>query len=190
MALTLEDIIRQTGEFGQGWALPHARRVLKLARRIAGDIQPDWQALEYAAHLHDWGAFPRFAQPGVDHALRSRQVAENEVLPEAALPAETATRVLEAIELHDYRDPRPAVSPEALLLREADCLDFLGAVGFAREFAWGPNNLATCHQRILRKQEILRTRFTLPAARKIAEVRLGRLEQILTWFEDEGMGEL
>lgn len=190
MTVTLDDIIRQTGEYGQTWALPHARRVLKLARRIAGDLQPNWQALEYAVYLHDWGAFPRFVQPGVDHALRSRQVAESEVLPETGLPAETAARVLEAIELHDYHDPRPAASAEALLLREADCLDFLGAIGFAREFAWGPNNLSVCHQRVLRKQEILRTRFTLPAAQEIAEVRLRRLDQVMTWFEEEGMGDL
>jgi uncharacterized protein len=190
MTITLDDIVRQTGEYGQGWALPHARRVLNLAHQIAGDLRPDWQVMEYAAYLHDWGAFPRFTQPGVDHALRSRQVAESKVLPESGLPADTVARVLEAIELHDYRDPRPAVSPEALLLREADCLDFLGAIGFAREFVWGPNDLSVCHQRVLRKQEILRTRFTLPEARKIAEVRLERLEQILTWFEEEGLGEL
>ena len=190
MTLTLDDIMRQTGEYGQGWALPHARRVLNLARRIAGDLLPDWQALEYAAYMHDWGAFPRFAQPGVDHALRSRQVAEREVLPETGLPAETTARVLQAIELHDYRDPRPAASPEALILREADCLDFLGAIGFAREFAWGSKNLSVCHQRLLRKQEILRTRFTLQAARKIAEVRLERIGQVIAWFEEESMGEL
>ena len=77
-----------------------------------------------------------------------------------------------------------------MILREADCLDFLGAVGFAREFAWGPNNLAACHQRILRKRDILKARFTLPAAQEIAKERLRRMEEILVWFEEEGMENL
>ena len=111
MKISLAELILKTDEYGAGWALAHARRVLLLARRIAGDLQPDWLALEYAAYLHDWGAFSQFAQPGVDHALRSRQVVESQVLPEAGLPAETAARILDAIEYHDYRDSRPAPRP-------------------------------------------------------------------------------
>ena len=154
------------------------------------DLQPDWLALEYAAYLHDWGAFPRYLQPGVSHALRSRQVAESEILPQAGLDAAANQRILEAIELHDYRDTRPAASPEALLLREADFLDFLGAVGLARECAWGPNNLRTCLERAARRKDLLADRLTLPAAQAIAAVRLARMDQILAWLEEESEGDL
>jgi uncharacterized protein len=190
MNLSLAQIVELTGQYGQGWAVPHARRVLGLARQIAGELRPDWRALEYAAYLHDWGAFPRYLQPGVNHALRSRQVAESEILPQAGLPVERNRRILEAIELHDYRDERPADSPETRLLREADFLDFLGAIGVARECAWGPNHLRACIDRAARRKDLLAERFSLPAAQEIAAVRLARMDQVLAWLEEESMGEL
>lgn len=190
MQLDLPEIIGMTAEFGEGWALPHARRVLALAHQIAGDLQPDWLALEYAAYLHDWGAFKRYALPGVDHAQRSRQVAESEVLPHTNLDDVVQTRILVAIALHDYRNPLPVQSPEALVLREADFLDFLGVIGMAREFAWGPNNLVTCRARILQRREGIAGRFTLPAAQALAEQRLARMAQVLEWLDEESVGSL
>ncbi len=37
--------------------------------------------MELAAYMHDWGAFPVYIQKGVEHAIRSRQVVEMEILP-------------------------------------------------------------------------------------------------------------
>ncbi len=190
MPMTLAQIVDLTGQYGPGWAVPHARRVLALAHQIAEGLPADWLALEYAAYLHDWGAFPHFLQAGLNHAQRSRQVAEEEILPQAGLGAEVNRRILEAIDLHDYRDTRPAAAPEALLLREADFLDFLGAVGLARECAWGPNDLRACLGRAAQRKDLLAKRLTLPAARAIAAVRLARMEQILAWIEEESAGEL
>lgn len=188
--ITLSHLVNMTDEYGQGWALPHARRLICLIKRIRGDLTYDQQALMIAVYLHDWGAFPRYRQDGVDHALRSRQVAETEILPRMALPSQKIALILEAIEYHDYRDLRPAPSIEALLLREADCLDFLGVIGLARGFAEGPNNLVAGYRRILARREAIRERFTLPEARAMAEARLGRLAQSLAWLEEESFGHL
>jgi hypothetical protein len=38
----------------------------------------------------------------------------------------------------------------------------LGVVGVAREFAWGPNTLSVCYERILARCAGLAGRFTLP----------------------------
>ncbi len=80
-SLTLEAVIQMTGQHGEGWAVAHARRLQALIREIGAGLDFDAAALTLATYLHDWGAFPYFAQPGVEHALRSRQVVEAEILP-------------------------------------------------------------------------------------------------------------
>lgn len=188
--IELNDVIEMTLSGGEGWAVAHARRLLELAHRIGQDTPHDLEALTLATYLHDWGAFPCYAQKGVEHALRSRQVAESEILPFMHLTAETKTIVLEAIELHDYRGTRPTVSNEALILREADMLEFLGMIGMAREFARGPEDVEACYRRILERRAGIQGRLTLPAAQVIAQVRLARMQQCLGWLNEESFGIL
>ncbi len=188
--LTLTDLETMTLAAGESWALAHVHRILRLAEDIGADLTYEAHAFTVAVYLHDWGAFPRYGQPTAEHALRSRQVAEAEVLPRMDLTAAQVALILEAIELHDYRDPRPVSSTEALLLREADFLDFLGAVGFARGFASGPKDLAMCYRRILSRRDALRDRFTLPRTQEIAAERLARIAQCLSWLEEESFGYL
>lgn len=189
-AFTIDDIVQLTFENGEGWAVAHARRLLELIRRIGSNVEYDSFAMTLAVYLHDWGAFPCYALKGVEHALRSRQVAETDILPHMDLSPSTRQVVLEAIELHDYRDLRPAQSNEALLLREADMLEFLGAMGIAREFARGPKDIEACHRRILDRRAGIQGRFTLPLALEIARTRMDRLDQILRWLDDESFGIL
>ena len=188
--LALDDIIQMTLEVGEDWAVAHARRLLKLIEQIGVDIPYDVQILELAAYLHDWGAFPKYIQKSVEHAVRSRQVVEVEILPHLDLTTEQTISLLEAIELHDYRDVRPTRSIEALLLREADMLEFLGMIGMAREFARGPRNVETCYKRIISRRYGIQGRFTLPRAQELAQVRLERMERSLQWLLEESFGTL
>ena len=98
--------------------------------------------------------------------------------------------LLEAIELHDYRDTRPTRSKEALLLREADMLEFLGMIGMARDFARGPRDLQACYRRVLDRRYGIQGRFTIPCAQQIARVRFERMEQALQWLNEESFGIL
>lgn len=188
--MDLEQIKQSTLEFGQGWGFAHASRVQKLIEIIGADLTYDRDALAYAVYLHDWGAFPKYAQPGVDHALRSRQIAEAEILPQTQLSIAAQALVAEAIELHDYRDQRPHTSIESLLLREADWLDMLGVIGVVREFAWGPNNLQKCYERTAARRAGIQGRLTLPKARALAEVRIARMETLLELLQEESFGIL
>ena len=188
--LTLGDIVQMTLQVGEDWAVAHAKRLLELTRQIGADIPYDLQIMELAAYMHDWGAFPKYMQKGVEHAIRSRQVVEAEILPQLDLTDEKKRILLETIERHDYRDLRPTQSNEALLLREADMLEFLGMIGMARDFARGPRNVETCYQRILSRQAEIQGRFTLPRAQEIARVRLERMEQSLGWLLEESLGTL
>lgn len=187
---TLDDIIQMTREAGDDWAIAHARRLLELIKQIGTNHPYDLHILELAAYLHDWGAFSKYIQKDVEHAVRSRQVVSMEILPYLDLTTEQRVILLETIELHDYRDPRPPQSNEALLLREADMLEFLGMIGMAREFARGPKNVDTCYKRILSRRYGIQGRFTIPAAQKIAQVRLERMEESLGWLLEESFGTL
>lgn len=187
---TLDDIIHMTREVGEDWAVSHAKRLLELIKMIGAEIPHDSRVLELAAYLHDWGAFPKYIQRDVEHAVRSRQVVEREILPCLELTDRQKIILLETIELHDYRDVRPTQSNEALLLREADMLEFLGMIGMAREFARGPKNVEACYKRILSRRYGIQGRFTLPRAKEIAQVRLERMEQALGWLLEESFGAL
>lgn len=183
--LTLDDLVELTREESDAWRLSHVRRVLKLTELIAQGLAYDAAAMTIAVYLHDWGGYPRFKEPGIEHALRSRQVAEMTILPRMKLPAAAVPVILEAIEYHDYRDQRPAPSTEALLLREADFLDFLGIIGLVREYGRGPADPVTAYRVILTRREAIQDRFTLPLARELAAVRLERLQQCLLWLQEE-----
>jgi len=188
--LTLDDVIQMTLQAGENWAVSHAKRLLELIKQIGADLPYDVPVMELAVYMHDWGAFPCYIQKGVDHAIRSRQVVEVEILPRLDLTTAQKEVLLEAIELHDYRDVRQAASNEALLLREADMLEFLGAIGMARDFARGPRDLQACYRRILDRRYGIQGRFTLPQAQRIAQVRLERMGQSLQWLYEESFGVL
>jgi uncharacterized protein len=179
-----------TAPHGEAWALPHARRVFRLVERIGAGIEADRAVLLCAAYLHDWGAFAAYRRSGVEHALRSTQVmGEEQVLARIAESFQLTPRqqehILDCIGLHDYRDPRLPQTPEALLLREADALDLLGAVGIAREYVWGPNDMEQVTARIRGRMQALRGWFLLPAAQEIAARRLAEMEGFLGALEEE-----
>lgn len=188
--LILDDIIQLTLEVGEDWAVTHAERLLRLVEEIGSDLPYDQDVMELAAYMHDWGAFDAYIQKHVEHAIRSRQVVEAEILPQLNLTTTQQEILLEAIEFHDYRDQRPTQSNEALLLREADMLEFLGMIGMARDFARGPKNVENCYKRILSRRKDIQGRFTLPRAQAIARIRLERMETCLQWLNEEGFGIL
>ncbi len=186
--LTFDDIVQMTMQVGEDWAVAHARRLIELVKQISVDIPYDSHVMELATYMHDWGAFPKYIQKDMEHAVRSRQVVESDILPHLPLIADQKQILLEAIELHDYRDMRPTKSNEALLLREADMLEFLGMMGMARDFARGPKNVETCYKRILSRRNDIQGRFTILRAKEIAKVRLERMEISLGWLVEESFG--
>lgn len=114
------------------WGPAHAWRdyetTLALAR--AEGLAVDTDALYAAAYLHDMGGIPPYAVPGVDHGDRSAQLADS-VLRAAGFPMEKAPLVKEIIDHHQYYRP-PDTLRVAVLFRDADILDFLGAIDVAR----------------------------------------------------------
>ena len=116
------------------WGVRHSERNYVLAQALAeaDALTVDADVLFAAAFLHDWGGIAPFAVAGVDHAARSVELAEP-FLTEAGFPMEKFPAVRAAILGHMYdKEPEGA---EAVVLHDADALDFLGALGAARLLA-------------------------------------------------------
>ncbi len=113
----------------------HQARLYDLARELAGTQPFDDDVLFAAAWLHDLGVFigHRPEDPAAlarwDHLEYVLQKGP-EVLRLCGFPPEKIDRVLEAIRTH-MPNSRPA-SFEGELLRDADILEQLGAVGILR----------------------------------------------------------
>jgi len=114
------------------WGPAHARRdyevTLQLAR--AEGLAVDDDALYAAAYLHDMGGLPPYAKTGVDHGERSAQLVDS-VLRGTGFPMQKVPLVQELVSHHQYYRP-PDTLRVAVLFRDADILDFMGAIDVAR----------------------------------------------------------
>jgi len=125
------EIIRLTEQYGGQWGINHTRRLLHLISLIGEGQSYNTDTLWVAAYLHDWGGYAPWLQKGVDHVVRSKQVADT-FLTEKGYPEEFKRLILECIEFHHSAGSDRSI--EALLLRDADALDFLGVIGVLRDF--------------------------------------------------------
>jgi HD superfamily phosphodiesterase len=112
--------------------MPHYARVYETAQQLsaAEGREFDDDVLLASAYLHDIGAFEPYREEGVDHADQSAEVC-GEILQGMGFPAEKVPQVEVAIRGHMYY-AKPTADWEAILLHDADVLDFLGAVGIMR----------------------------------------------------------
>ncbi len=184
-AIDRDEIARLTEEYGGLWALKHAQRLLKLISVISAGQEYNADAVWLAAHMHDWGGYPNWAQPGVHHALRSRQVAEAFLCARGCEQGLLAL-VLECIEFHESGDPDRSI--ESILLSDADALDFLGVVGVLRDFSKNPRDLRGAYQAARGRKEKMSKRILLAKSRVIAAQRMQRMEHVLSAFEEDTFG--
>ncbi len=185
MNIDKSEIVRLTEEYGGGWGIHHTQRLLRLISIIGEGLDYNAEALWLAAHLHDWGAYPHWAQEGIDHALRSRQVAE-QFLAEHNCPEEIRDLILECIEHHHAAGSDRSL--ESILLRDADALDFLGVVGVFRNFSINPRDMRKAFQETKRRRDRTLGILGLEKSRKIAADRVTRMNELLTGIRDQIFG--
>ena len=115
--------------------LAHADRVWTHARTIAhGEGMAPSRVLLCAAYLHDLVTLPK------DHPKRARAAmmsasAAGPVMQALGLTPTEIAQARHAIEAHSFSGGTEPQSPEARILRDADRLEALGAIGVARCFA-------------------------------------------------------
>lgn len=162
------------------WGVRHSERdyLLGMALAQTEGLTVDADVLFAAAFLHDWGGIEPFNVAGVDHAVRSVQLAEP-FLTEAGFPMEKFLAVRTAILGHMY-DKEPE-GPEAIVLHDADALDFLGALGAARLLAATADrpDYDQALVRIGRFAVDIPPRLKTAAARDMAGPRVARMQEFL-----------
>lgn len=110
-----------------GWE--HVRRVYHLALRIADEEGADSLIVGSAALLHDVGRLVH--RKGTPHALLSVEESR-EILKEYPLETEQVEAILHAIIAHSFSQGIEPRTLEARVVRDADRLDGLGAIGILR----------------------------------------------------------
>jgi HD superfamily phosphodiesterase len=167
------------------WGINHTRRLLRLVEQIGAGLHYNQEAVWIAAHLHDWGAYSPWAQKGVDHVIRSGQVAD-EYLTAHNCPADLKALVLECIALHHTAGAERSL--EAALLRDADCLDFLGVVGVLRDVSKNPRDLRLAYEQVKKRRLAVPPMLQLESAKTIGEKRLREMDALLQQWESDSFG--
>jgi uncharacterized protein len=171
----------------------HQPRLYALARSLGTDQSYDDDVLFAAAWLHDLGVFVGHRPASIaelakwDHvAYAIREVPA--LLKRFAFPSEKIPAVLEAIRTHlPTREP---TTIEGVLLRDADILEQLGAIGALRAVSKvGRDTRYPTHaeavQFLTRSLQDLPSRIKLPRARALAEERVAVLKAFLAAVERE-----
>jgi len=175
----------------------HQRRLYRLARRLAEDRPYDDDVLHAAAWMHDLGVFLGHRPQDPAELARWDHVPytiarTRELLAKWGFPADKLEAVAEVIQTH--RPDDVPVLIEAILLRDADILEQLGAIGALRALAKvGRDSRYTTFSSVLpvlrRAAEYLPARLRLNNARSLAAPRVELLRLFIAGIEEEA-GEL
>ena len=126
------------GADSSGHDMHHVWRVFRLTQRFAGELGADRVVVGCAALTHD---LHRVLGEGTGCPPEETLQTVGSILAAAGLDSDRIDGVTHCVTVHDdlaFRGENP--SPETLeaeILRDADNLDAMGAVGIARTFAFG-----------------------------------------------------
>lgn len=176
----------------------HQPRLYALTRAVGEGMSYDDDVVFAAVWMHDLGVFighrpeDPVALAAWDSVAYAIELAPAR-LTESGFPVEKIPAVIEAIRTHQPQmDPQ---SPEATILRDADILEQLGAVGILRAVSkvGRDTRFATFTAVVptLRKAlETLPSLLRLDSAKALAKSRARVLEEFLAATDAEASGEL
>ena len=170
------------------WGWQHSERNYRvgIALAQADGLTVDRDVLFAAAFLHDMAAFMPCADAHMEHGDCAAQESAS-VLREAGFPMEKFSRVAAAERTHMYyRDP--GTIPEAIVLHDADSLDFLGDVGAARMISLTGEKASSFAPAVKTLRTFLREippHLVTHAAQRIGAQRAGELQRFLDALDAE-----
>jgi uncharacterized protein len=176
----------------------HQPRLYALAQQIGARIPHDDDVLYAAAWLHDLGVFVGHRPEDPVQLVTWDHVAyvtarAPAILTEAAFPAEKIPAVLEAIRTHQPQDEPATI--EGIILRDADILEQLGAIGILRTVCkvGRDTRFHTFTDAVgsLRKALAnLPPKIKLDPTRAVAQPKIAVLSAFLEAVDNEGYGSL
>lgn len=181
----LDELTRATLEYSGEWGVQHARRLMHLVSLLGDGMTYDADIVALAAYLHDWGGYPAWMQQGVEHFVRSGEVAR-EWLAAREFPAEVIDHVVECI-INHHGGPAGR-SLESRLFTDADALELLGVVGVCRTFAMGGRDLGYGLRLLEKYRAWSIAAVSLDVSRPLLEARLREMDEIVAQFQAETFG--
>ena len=148
----------------------HIERVYKYSILISKDLDVDMDIVKTAALLHDIARPKEDRKKIKDHAIEGAKQARK-ILKKMGFPKEKIEIVCKCILLHNKSQDLPEIK-EVRILKEADGLETMGAIGIAREFSFnGEKGYWNSSENILNTliKHSDSSYFKLPAARRIGE---------------------
>ncbi len=170
------------------WGWQHSERNYRVALALAkGDgLKVDDDVLFAAAFLHDMSAFQPCADPKMEHG-DCAAFSSAAILKSAGFPMQKYTAVAAAERGHMYyRDP--GTQPEAIVLHDADSLDFLGAIGAARMLSLTGSSKVDFAGAVKSLRSFLNDippKLVTRTARAMAVVRVAELQKFLHALDRE-----
>lgn len=173
------------------WGWQHSERDYQIAMQLAQSehLRIDTDVLFAAAMLHDMAAFMPCAQPKMEHgdcaALQSGDILRRAGFPMQKLPA------VQAAERGHMYYSEAGTQPEAIVLHDADSLDFLGDMGAARMISLTGEKAESFDGAIKALRKFVADippRLLTATARKMGADRAAELERFIDALEAERYG--
>lgn len=170
------------------WGWQHSERNYRVAIALAQSdgLTVDSDVLFAAAFLHDMAAFMPCPGAHVEHGDCAAQESEA-VLRDAGFPMQKFPAVAAAERTHMYyRDP--GTIPEAIVLHDADSLDFLGDIGAARMISLTGEKAGSFASAVKTLRSFVRDmppHLVTRAAQRIGAQRAAELQQFLDALDAE-----
>jgi uncharacterized protein len=192
LAHFIETQARPVEKFG------HQPRLIELTLAIGADLPHDGEIVAAAAWLHDLGVFAGHRPENQEDLARWDHVAyaclhAPAILRQVGFPEDKIPSVLAAIRQHQPRDEPETI--EATILRDADILEQIGAIGILRTVSKVGRDTRfprfTDAVAVLRRNlEELPGKLRLESARRLAAPRIAILQQFLLAVHDESGANL
>lgn len=193
-----KDYVRALRHYVEGQARPvdkygHQPRLEALTEAVGTEMEYDREVVVAAAWLHDLGVFVGNRPEDTEELARWDHVGYaclrgREVLREAGFPEEKIAAVLEVIRQHQPKDEPQTI--EATILRDADILEQLGAMGILRTVSKVGRDtrfprFTDAAAALRRNLEELPDRIRLESTRRLARSRIEILKKFLDAVDDE-----
>lgn len=153
----------------------HTERVYNNAIAISKGLNVDIDIVKASALLHDIVKHKEKKGEIKDHATQGA-IEARKILEKTNFPKEKIEIVCKCILMHNKKEDLPNIK-EVRILKEADGLEAVGAIGIARDFSYiGEENVWNNSSPKNPINELIRNSnsdyFTLPIAKKLAEEKV------------------
>jgi uncharacterized protein len=176
----------------------HQPRLYALTRLIGEGLEYDDDIVHAAAWMHDLGVFIGHRPESEDmlkkwdHVKYALHVLPA-ILENSGFPVEKIPAVLEVIKTHQPQDDPQSL--EAIIVRDADILEQLGAIGIMRTTAkLGSDTrfitFSDVAHSLRGQRDVLPAKLRLASSQELAKPKLRVLEDFIRALEEEGGSEL